>query len=115
MKCILLFGAITASLVGCATSEKAAVESANNNRVTAKIATCEDWRSAAHKAMNLYQNGTPIEKAQTTLKKVNSNLTLDTSLIVDVAYDTQKFESKEEKDRAADNFSNHMYNFCLRL
>lgn len=74
---------------------------------------CEALQDTAHKIMRMYQDGLPVTSAMEAFTQSEKDAAIN-KIMVEVAYDTDKFETQEDKEKAVLDFSNHMYMFCLR-
>lgn len=79
----------------------------------AQASNCDELQDTAHKIMSMYQEGLPVATAIDTFTRSTADSTIN-KIMIEVAYDTDKFETQEDKEQAAVDFSNHMYMFCLR-
>ncbi len=80
----------------------------------AQVQQCDLWHDVAHNIMAMYQHNVPMADALAAVEQQKLKTPIDT-LMVEVAYETEKFNSVEEQDKAANDFAQHMYTYCLRF
>lgn len=80
----------------------------------AQVQQCDLWHDVAHNIMAMYQHNVPMADALAAVEQQELKTPIDT-LMVEVAYETEKFNSLEQQDKAANDFAQHMYTYCLRF
>ncbi len=82
---------------------------------------CKDLYDMSYKIMNMRQWGTPIVKQMDTIDKMekgNPKIKPITNLLRKVivsAYETPRFEVKENQVKAAQNFANEWASTCYKI